>query len=105
MEEMHQAVDEICSQLQAGKQSLLKFRLFCQELIRVLVREWPMQGNETSEIYSVFTLSQCLTLQDFKNLICSVCEKLILTDSDEEKNVSRACRECNGIYEKPLHGI
>ena len=89
MEEMHQAVDEICSQLQAGKQSLLKFRLFCQELIRVLVREWPMQGNETSEIYSVFTLSQCLTLQDFKNLICSVCEKLILTDSDEEKNVSR----------------
>ena len=89
MGEMHQAVDEICSQLQAGKQSLLKFRLFCQELIRVLVREWPMQGNETSEIYSVFTLSQCLTLQDFKNLICSVCEKLILTDSDEEKNVSR----------------
>jgi len=76
-EGMRRVVGEICEQMRASNQSLLKFRLFYHDVIHMLMKEWHMEESEAGEIYDIFALSGCLTLQDFNDILCGVCEKLM----------------------------
>jgi AraC-like DNA-binding protein len=82
-EGMRKVVAEICEQMRNTNQSLLKFRLFYNDVIQLLMREWHMKESEIGEIYNVFTLSKCLTLQDFNDILCQVCEKLLHKASEK----------------------
>lgn len=76
-EAMRRVVGEICMQMRTSNQSLLKFRLFYNDVIHMLMKEFPMKESEMREIYNVFTLSQCLTLQDFNDILCELCVNLM----------------------------
>lgn len=88
-EAMRKTVGEICRQMRTSNQSLLKFRIFYNDVIHMLMKEWPMREGEISEIYNVFTLSQCLTLQDFHDILCELCVKLM------EKSSENRARDTN----------
>lgn len=74
---MRRTVAEICRQMRTSNQSLLKFRLFYNDVIHMLMKEFPIKESEMREIYNVFTLSQCLTLQDFNDILCELCVTLM----------------------------
>ena len=76
-EELRQIVENICKQLQGSNQSVLNLRLFCNDIIKMVNREWNMEESKLNEIYNVFTLSQCLTIQDFHDVLDQLCEDLM----------------------------
>lgn len=76
-EEIHLVVEDICKQLQGSNQSVLNLRLFCNDIIKMVNKEWNMEESKLNEIYNVFTLSQCLTIQDFHDILDQLCEDLM----------------------------
>ena len=76
-EEIHRVVEDICRQLQGSGQSVLNLRLFCNDIIKMINKEWNMEESKLNDIYNVFTLSQCLTIQDFHDILDQLCEDLM----------------------------
>ncbi len=74
-EVMEMAVDEISDHMQQNGQSLLSFRIMCNDIIHLLADEW--NESTSSDIFSVYTLSQCMTVQDFKGVLLDVCRELM----------------------------
>lgn len=85
---MRKVIADICRQMRAGNQSLLNFRLFYHDVIHMLMKERPAEENEIGKIYNVFTLSQCLTLEDFSEVLCDVCLKLMERTKEGGENNS-----------------
>lgn len=75
--EADRVVQEICARLKKENYSLLTFRLLYNDIIHMLVTEWNISDSDSRNIYSVFTLSQCLTMQDFNDVLCEFCHMLI----------------------------
>ncbi len=74
---MRVAVKDICSQMNGENASLYAFRILYNDIIHVLLSEWPGDKNELNDFYNVFTLSKCLNMQDFYELLCEACEVII----------------------------
>lgn len=70
-------IQEICGSLRSSGQSLLAFRVLCNDIIHMLLTEWAANTSDFGNIYSVFSLSQCLTINDFHDILWEVCSKLM----------------------------
>lgn len=75
--EIRSTIGEICEKLKKENQSLLTFRLLYNDMIRMLIGEWNDAHTDFKNIYNVFTLSQCLTIQDFNDVLMDVCHALM----------------------------
>lgn len=71
------AVRDICNQMSGEKASLYAFRVLYNDIIHVLLSEWRGDKNELNDFYNVFTLSKCLNMQDFYELLCEACYVII----------------------------
>ena len=82
------AVTDICSKMKGENASLYSFRMLYNDIIHILLQEW--QGDKTvlDNFYNVFTLSQCLNIQDFQELLCEVCIAII--DNKEGKVIQNS---------------
>lgn len=76
-EQAEMVIVDICSHLKATGKSLLAFRMFCNDVIGMLVAESQNEQSDFTGIYNVFALSQCLTIQDFQNILLDACNSLI----------------------------
>lgn len=70
-------IDEICARLKTSGHSLLTFRILCNDIAHMMITEWNTNHVEFKNIYSVFSLSQCLTIQDFNDILWDVCCQLL----------------------------
>jgi len=89
-EQLKLVINEICTYLQSGQQSLLSFRVLYNDIIHVLIKEWNPNDVNLKYIYSVFTLSQCLTMKDFNDILCEVCKTLMGSmQTNESSDIDR----------------
>lgn len=96
VEETQKVIQEICHCLQTSGQSLLTFRILCNDIIQMIIKEWNMKGTRFENIYSVFALSQCLTIQNFNDILLEVCFSLIENNKlVEHKNSEVILKACN----------
>lgn len=72
-EGIEKIVLEICKNLQINNYSLLSFRILYNNIITMLVKECNVINREVENIYSIFSISKCLTVQEFNMLLCKVC--------------------------------
>ncbi len=72
-EGIEKIVLEICKNLQINNYSLLSFRILYNNIITMLVKECNVINTEVENIYSIFSISKCLTVQEFNMLLCKVC--------------------------------
>ena len=70
-------IKEICNSLRSSGQSLLTFRMLCNDIIHMLLTEWAANTSDFGNVYSVFSLSQCLTINDFHDILWDVCNNLM----------------------------
>ena len=68
---------DICDRLNGEKASLYAFRILYNDLMHTLLAEWKGDKTEFNDFYNVFTLSQCLNIQDFYELLCDACRMVI----------------------------
>lgn len=98
-------INEICSRLQTTGHSLLTFRILCNDIIHMMISEWSTNDTGFDNIYNVFALSQCLTIQDFNDILWDVCSRLILSNekSGTEKSdmVTEAIQYMKSNYKDP----
>ena len=71
------AVRDICNKINGENASLYTFRIFYNDIIHILLSEWKGDKEKLNSFYNVFTLSQCLNIQDFYDLLCDICKDLI----------------------------
>lgn len=71
------SVRDICNQVSGKNASLYAFRVLYNDIIHVLLSEWRGDKNELNDFYNVFTLSKCLNIQDFYELLCEACDVII----------------------------
>lgn len=75
--EVKKIIQEICDTLRSSGQSLLTFRILCNNIIYMLFAEGKDSKISFEDTYSVFSLAQCLTLNDFHDILWEVCSKLM----------------------------
>lgn len=85
---VERAVEDICMRMTKKSPSLPMFRLLYNDIIHVLISEWKAESAGLESIYNVFTLSQCLTIQDFNDFLCEACSMIM--KSRPEENVDRS---------------
>ncbi|WP_455615850.1 helix-turn-helix domain-containing protein [Eisenbergiella sp.] len=100
---MNRAISDICRYLQSSQQSLFAFRILYNNIIQLLIHEWNQDNVDFEHIYNVFTLSQCLTMQDFGNILSEICKILMgnkqLNMDDENNKMNLAA-----LYMKENYG-
>ncbi len=87
-EEAEGIVEEICQHVKKESYTLLAFRLLYNDIIHMLVSEWNIGETDFKDIYNVFTLSQCLTMQDFNDILRDVCRELMQVRQTGRKDLS-----------------
>lgn len=70
-------IRDICNKINRENASLYAFRIFCDDIIRVLLSEYKGNDAQVGDLYNVFMLSKCLNMQDFNDLLKKVCETII----------------------------
>ena len=90
---VEQAVEDICRRMTKKSPSLPLFRLLYNDIIHVLISEWKAENTGLESIYNVFTLSQCLTIQDFNDFLCEACSRIIETKPEESVDRSKIVEE------------
>ena len=107
-DEADEVIDEICSKLKSSNHSLLSFRVLYNDILHILITEWNDTHVDFSNIYNVFLLSQCLTVQQFSDILHEVCHSLIEArqtnnddKSDEPDMASKAVAYMKENYSSP----
>lgn len=80
---MEAAVKDICQRMKGENASLYVFRILYNDIIHVLLSEWKGAQSKLDSFYNVFTLSQCLNIQDFYGLLCDACSVIM----DQRKGI------------------
>lgn len=99
------AVTDICNMFNGENVSLYAFRMFYNDIISVLISEWNGDRIRLDNFYNVFTLSQCMNVKDFHDILCEVCRAIIDNNASwmTEKNdlVKRAVSYMQQNYSDP----
>lgn len=99
------AVTDICNMFNGENVSLYAFRIFYNDIISVLISEWNGEKIRLDDFYNVFTLSQCMNVKDFHDILCEVCRAIIDNNTSwmTEKNdlVKRAISYMQQNYSDP----
>lgn len=77
-------IRDICDRINRENASLYAFRIFCDDIIRVLLSERKGNDAQFDDLYNVFILSKCSNMQDFNDLLKNVC----LTIIDKRADIS-----------------
>lgn len=83
---VRQTIEDICIKMTKESPSLFTFRLLYNDIIHVLMSEWKGENTGVESFYNVFTLSQCLTVQNFNDLLYEACSRII--DSSPQESSS-----------------
>lgn len=83
---VRQTIEDICVKMTKESPSLFTFRLLYNDIIHVLISEWKGENTGAESFYNVFTLSQCLTVQNFNDLLYEACSRII--DSSPQESSS-----------------
>lgn len=98
-------ITDICLYLKTSGQSLLTFRILCNDIANMMIKEWNENNTAFENIYSVFTLSQCLTIQDFNDVLLDICCKVLYckdtTDTKYSNMVIKAIDYMKKSYHNP----
>ena len=81
-------IDEICDYMQQSHASLITFRFVFDDIQHILVLERKGKEQDLNQFYNVFTLSQCLTIDDFRALLKEATELILSNDTDTVKTLS-----------------
>ena len=104
-QDVEEAVDQMCDDLKRENASLLTFRLLYDEILRILMTHWKGGDKDWNQIYNVFTLSRCLTIDDFNALLAEACRMLLNRQTDAGNEQSRltdeAIRKMQEGFESP----
>lgn len=76
-EGVESVISDICTKMYGENASLYSFRILCNDIIQILLSEWNDDTMQFGNLYNVFTLSQCLSIQDFHDLLCDICRYII----------------------------
>lgn len=90
---VNEVIKQIFQYLRSSKQSLFVFRVAYNEIIDVLIREWRPGALGIREIYDVFSLSHCLSIQDLDDMLRSVCKVILRNQPHVEEDVHGKMRE------------
>ena len=105
LKEAELVIKEICTCLKSKQQSLLTFRIFYNDMIHMMITEWNSNHVNFKNIYNVFSLSQCLTINDFSDILCEISRKLIeskqVTDTQISNVVTDAIEYMKQNYQNP----
>lgn len=77
-------LEAICSKFKHENASLYAFRIFYLDIIHVLLKEWEDEEGYFDCFYNVFTLSQCMNVQEFYDLLCEICKVIIGKKSSKD---------------------
>lgn len=98
-------IGEICNRMRTSRQSLLTFRIFYNDIIHMMLTECKTNRANFGNIYNVFALSQCLTIQDFNDILSDVCHRLMdareAVVSDKVDIASEAIKSMKQNFENP----
>lgn len=96
-------VKDICSKLKEDNVSLYAFRIFYNDIIHILLSEWKGSQEKFNHFYNVFILSQCLSIQEFGELLCEICSVIIDSDSRKQVAVSDVVEEAIAYMRENFH--
>ncbi len=91
--EVENAIHELFAALQQEHATLFTFRLLTDEILRILMAQWKGEEKQWNQIYNVFTLSRCLTADDFEAMLLEACHKLLTENTDAANEQSRLVEE------------
>lgn len=94
------AVDDICQRISQISNSLLAFRLNYNKIVHMLAIEWSTDQNKWMEIYNVFALSQCLTRQDFSELLYDTCQAIMCNSMKQEAGGNEIVEQAIGYMKE-----
>lgn len=75
-------IQEICERMRKERPSMFTFRWIYDDILRILLAEWPGAENEWNQVYNVFTLSRCQTIEDFNELLTEACRMILENKTD-----------------------
>lgn len=75
--EAGKVIGEICDCLRSSQHSLLTFRILYSDIIRMMIMEGNNHHSDFANIYNVFALSQCLSIDDFNDILREVSRRLM----------------------------
>ena len=101
--ETERVIDEICEKLRDDN-SLMGARMICNDILQVLAAEWNEAHD--SKVYNVYTLSECLSIRDFHDVLSELCGRLIAGKTDPDvsehaRTISLACSRMQEDYGSP----
>jgi len=79
-------LDELFRYVQVMNLSLFAFRSFYNEIINVIMKEYtPTEDVNSVELYDIFSISKCLSLDDLNETLRGVCHNLLkgMSEADE----------------------
>ena len=96
-------INSICNKLKSTTASLYSFRIFYLDLIHVLLAEWGDGELPIECFYDVFTLSQCMNVQDFYELLCEICMLIIDRNVGNKKQEHDIVNEAIAYMKENYH--
>lgn len=75
-------IHDICERMRKERPSMFTFRWVYDDILRILLAEWPGAEYEWNQIYNVFTLSKCQTIEDFNELLTEACRMILESKVD-----------------------
>lgn len=93
-------VEDICQRICQSSNTLLAFRLNYNKIVHMLAIEWRTDQNKWMEIYNVFALSQCLTGQDFRDLLYDTCRAIMYNNIEQESGGDQIVEQAIGYMKE-----
>lgn len=87
-QEVEKAIRNLCEKLEEEHATLLTFRMLYDEVLRFLMTQWKGEEKDWNQVYNVFTLSRCLTMEDFSSLLTEACHMILDTKTDVKNHQS-----------------
>ena len=93
-------MEDICEKIRQISNTLLAFRLNYNKIVHMLAIEWRTDQNKWMEIYNVFALSQCLTGQDFRDLLYDTCRAIMYNNIEQESGRDKIVEQAIGYMKE-----
>lgn len=79
-------IQEICEQMKKEHPSMITFRWIYDNILRILLSEYQDKAqNGINDIFNVFTLSRCQTIDHFNELLMEACQMILENQPDARK--------------------
>ena len=100
-ESVKDIIQEICERMRKERPSMFTFRWIYDDILRILLAEWPGAENEWNQIYNVFTLSRCQSIEDFNELLTEACRMILESETDVQSQQTSVAE--NAMHYMNMH--